>query len=538
MTSDATKLVVPLGGLVAAAGGMAAWQRWRRSCRRDQEKDKTLPPLVSGGTWLLGHMPELDRADRFDVIDRWVKDYGSTFRVSLPVWYRCGFLGLERAHAVFVMSKEDQLLVMGSADGPFEKNISNSRLALHWHNLKAKSHPGKKAMSAMSLNSMKAMVPAASACAANFCDTIAAKDAGTIVMDANAEMKRVALDIMGRAQMSDFDMGAVSRDGPGHAIMEDLEPAQDEHAEMPYALRRLPINRLLASLHSFTAAGRRVSLANRRVDELAEVIMDHHDRRVASGTYDAGRDGFNLAEAVAAMGRSGYSHENCIYDLGTYMLTSNDIGERMGTCLRMLASQPHLQIALQREVKYALASCGVENHDVATADPALFLSSHPRLPLLNAVIRETLRLWVAPLTSSLSKLLLQISGGWTWRRCVQDGAVLGGFSVPRGWLACAPIYNSHRDSAAWGDDAHEFRPARWFEEVSVNDGEMVLKPEHKIPALFSPFGHGCRACPGQKFGYVAMRVTIATCMLRLDLVHAARAQDANTNEFPLEVRCL
>jgi len=377
-------------------------------------------------------------------------------------------------------------------------------------------------MSAMSVKSMKAMFPAASACAANFCDAISVKDAGTSVIDANAEMKRVALDIIGKTQMSDFDMGAVLRNGPGDSLLDDLEPAQDEHAEMPYSLRH--IKRLLATLRSFTAAGHRVDSANRRLDEIADVIMDHHDHRVASGKYDAGRDGFNMAEAVAAMGRSGYSRKNCIYDLGTYLLTSEDIGSRMGACLSMLALQPHLQIALQREVKDALASCGVENDDVASADPALFSGSHPRLPLLNAAIRETLRLWVAPLTPSLSKLLLQISGGWTWRQCVQDNAVLGGFNVPRGWLACAPIYNAHRDSAAWGDDVHEFRPSRWLEEVAVSDGEcdgagMVLRPEHEMPALFSPFGHGCRTCPGQKFGYVAMRVTIATCVLRLDLAH-------------------
>jgi cytochrome P450 len=543
MKSDATALAMPVGGLVVVAGGVVAWRRWKgRNTREDQIKNQQLPPLVSGGSWLLGHTSELIRADRFDVIERWAKQYGPTFRISLPVWYRCGFLGLERAYGVIVLSKGDQLSVMGSAT--FEKNITNSRLGPHWHDFTVQDNPRKKLMLAMSVKSLKNMVPAVFACAANLCETISGKDTNTVSIDLEGEMKRVALDMVGKACMTDFDMGAVSRDGPGHSIMEDLQPSQDDHAAMPYQLKCLNHYRCFNFLHSLTLAGRAVALSNGRVDDLAKDVLAHHDCQVACGKYDANRDGFNLAESCAAMARSGYSQENCVYDLGTYILTSNDIGERIGTCLHMLASQPQLQVALRREVEDALVSEGVDNDDVAKADPALFFGNHPHLPLLNAVIRETLRFWVAPVELSLKKLRLQISGGWTWRECVRDGAVLGGFSVPRGWHACASIYNAHRDIAAWGADAHEFRPLRWLDEVvgtadTCSKTSWVLKSEHELPALFSPFGHGSRACPAQKFGFLAMRVALATCILRWDLAPMSRNEETrSTSESPLELRCL
>jgi len=90
----------------------------------------------------------------------------------------------------------------------------------------------------------------------------------------------------------------------------------------------------------------------------------------------------------------------------------------------------------------------------------------------------------------------------TWRQCGQI-TYLGGFKVPRGWLACAPFYLAQRDPKTWGPDAAEFRPERWL-EAKITD------------AAYTPFSNGIRGCPGQNLATTASRDILATCLLGLE----------------------
>jgi cytochrome P450 len=89
------------------------------------------------------------------------------------------------------------------------------------------------------------------------------------------------------------------------------------------------------------------------------------------------------------------------------------------------------------------------------------------MPLVDGVVRETLRLW-PPGT---------ISG----RRAIDDFEVLG-HRVPGGSMVLYSPYITHRMPEVWGDP-ERFRPERWA------DGE----PE---PFSFVPFGGGYRKCIG------------------------------------------
>ena len=55
---------------------------------------------------------------------------------------------------------------------------------------------------------------------------------------------------------------------------------------------------------------------------------------------------------------------------------------------------------------------------------------------------------------------------------------IGGYVIPKGSIIAGISYMSHIDPAVWGEDAEQFRPARWIQE----DGKLApLKPE------FTPF---------------------------------------------------
>ncbi len=50
--------------------------------------------------------------------------------------------------------------------------------------------------------------------------------------------------------------------------------------------------------------------------------------------------------------------------------------------------------------------------------------------------------------------------------------------IPKGSIVAGVSYIRHIDPAVWGEDAEQFRPARWIQE----DGELApIKPE------FTPF---------------------------------------------------
>jgi cytochrome P450 len=104
------------------------------------------------------------------------------------------------------------------------------------------------------------------------------------------------------------------------------------------------------------------------------------------------------------------------------------------------------------------------------------------MPLVDGVVRETLRLWPPGLV-----------GG---RIAVADFEVLG-HRVPAGRTVLYSPYITHRLPEVWGDP-ERFRPGRWA------DGEPV-------PYSFVPFGGGSRRCIG--FALATLELQVLTVRL-------------------------
>ncbi|XP_008782811.2 cytochrome P450 CYP73A100-like [Phoenix dactylifera] len=130
-----------------------------------------------------------------------------------------------------------------------------------------------------------------------------------------------------------------------------------------------------------------------------------------------------------------------------------------------LANHPAVQEKLRREIA-----------DVLEGD-AVTESNLQRLPYLQAVVRETLRLHT-PIPLLVPHMNL-------------EEAKLGGCTIPEGskvvvnawWLANNP---------AWWDNPEEFRPERFLEEETAVDAVVGGKVDFR----FLPFGVGRRSCPG------------------------------------------
>ncbi|KAI0466204.1 cytochrome P450 [Xylaria cf. heliscus] len=138
---------------------------------------------------------------------------------------------------------------------------------------------------------------------------------------------------------------------------------------------------------------------------------------------------------------------------------------------------------VQREL--ALDMSGAPSVDIA--------STLERLPYLNGVINETLRLYpTVPLTQ---------------RSAIRDTQI-GQYRIPKGANIIVSIWAMNRSPSVWGSDSTKFRPDRWI----TNN-----KPNHTGGAdsnyQFLTFLHRPRSCIGQGFARAERRCLLASMVL-------------------------
>ncbi|KAI4517813.1 cytochrome P450, partial [Schizophyllum commune Loenen D] len=128
------------------------------------------------------------------------------------------------------------------------------------------------------------------------------------------------------------------------------------------------------------------------------------------------------------------------------------------------------------------------------------------LPLLDAVLRETLRLY-PPASQLLRKTVKDAILPFGKPVVGVDGRELTEIYVPAGTPIIISIINANRSKDMWGADALEWKPERWLAPLpqSVADAHM--------PGVYSnlmTFLGGGRACIGFKFAQLEMSTSSDT----------------------------
>ncbi|KAF9315038.1 hypothetical protein BG003_003539 [Podila horticola] len=160
-----------------------------------------------------------------------------------------------------------------------------------------------------------------------------------------------------------------------------------------------------------------------------------------------------------------------------------------------LAIHPEIQARLREETRHF--------YNDKDGDPTY--DELNALPYLNAVVRESLRLW------SPVPLNLRVS--------VEDdylprGNGLEPLFVPAGTNLQLPMFILQRDPKIWGADSLEFNPDRWL------NGKVCppYMPPHGL--CYFPFFHGKRSCIGNKIATLEMKTHIANLVNRFEFVPA------------------
>lgn len=139
-----------------------------------------------------------------------------------------------------------------------------------------------------------------------------------------------------------------------------------------------------------------------------------------------------------------------------------------------IVTHPHVYSRLLAEILEAskTVSCPIRNAEAK------------RLPYLQAVIKEGLRIW-PPVASLMTKIAPPEGDNWK------------GIRIPGGTCIGYNAFGLSRNRDVWGHDADVFRPERWLEGTA----EELRAMESVLDMVF---GHGRFKCLGQNIAYIEL----------------------------------
>ncbi|XP_067656990.1 cytochrome P450 26A1-like [Haliotis asinina] len=127
----------------------------------------------------------------------------------------------------------------------------------------------------------------------------------------------------------------------------------------------------------------------------------------------------------------------------------------------------------------------LEENGLLSSDEELTFDSLKKLTYVGHVVKEVLRVYPP------------VGGGF---RKVKKTMEIEGYQIPEGWHVIYSIRDTHQTTKLF-DDKEEFKPERWSEmdeKIGVSGQRF-----HYIP-----FGAGARACPGDKFAMMFLKIFI------------------------------
>ncbi|KAJ7790423.1 cytochrome P450 [Mycena olivaceomarginata] len=134
-------------------------------------------------------------------------------------------------------------------------------------------------------------------------------------------------------------------------------------------------------------------------------------------------------------------------------------------------------------------------------DPALLSS----LPYLNAVIKESLRLF-PPVATSLQRAPSLGTG---------DKVLGEGFVIPEGTAVVVPPYTMHRDPRYFSPSPEKYIPERWLGGDDDTGTKFIVNED-----AFIPFSTGPANCVGKNLGMLEIRMVVAYMIQAFELQFA------------------
>ncbi|CAK5268837.1 unnamed protein product [Mycena citricolor] len=148
------------------------------------------------------------------------------------------------------------------------------------------------------------------------------------------------------------------------------------------------------------------------------------------------------------------------------------------------------------------------------------MASQARMPYLNAVINEALRLYPAVLSGSQRAPLIG-----------SGGQAIGSHFIPEGTSAVVHTYSLHHDPRYFSPFCDSFIPERWLSTEEQLKFEPAIFSQNEVihnHAAFIPFSVGPSNCVGRNLAYQEMRMLLCALISKFDMEFA---QDFDPNSW-------
>ncbi|KAF7369934.1 hypothetical protein MSAN_00622900 [Mycena sanguinolenta] len=339
------------------------------------------------------------------------------------------------------------------------------------------------------------------------------------VVDMLNYLTRVALEIIGTAgighSFNSFDDKSAAFDEFHGAITSVLPLASRLFLVLPFLqswrkMKPVWLRRILASITTFPwPAARKFKAA---VNAMHPIYINVYNSRLR-----ALEEGGSVALAEAAAGGN---------DLITSMIQANweaDETDKMPDDV-VLANMGSIVHGGQETTSSSLArflTIVAEDHDLqqrlreelraakALKAPGedLNFNELERLPLLDAVVREMLRVY-SPVTFVWRQTTKDVMVPLTYPiRSTITGEETTELLIKQGTTIYLGLSAANRSTAIWGPDAAEFKPERWLKRNQA---------EAKLPGAYSgtmTFLSGAKVCPGKTFAILEMKLVLSVLLL-------------------------
>jgi cytochrome P450 len=207
--------------------------------------------------------------------------------------------------------------------------------------------------------------------------------------------------------------------------------------------------------------------------QLNTYLLSYTRAIVNSKQHGAIKNIFSTIIAEAEKGEGTLTDLDVQHEAASLIVAGTDTtGTTLTYLTYALLQRPQLRDAIEEEVETL-------NGDFTDADIE-------NLPLLNAVINETLRLYGA-------------APGALPRVAPAGGIVLSGFYIPEGVTVTTQSYTLHRNPSIW-QDPEKFDHTRWLPGAAHTQAARIG---------FSPFGSGARTCLGINLAWMELRIAAA-----------------------------
>ncbi|CAA7260921.1 unnamed protein product [Cyclocybe aegerita] len=340
---------------------------------------------------------------------------------------------------------------------------------------------------------------------------------GRVKVDALSWLSRATLDVIGLAGFN-YRFDALS-DGPGKNELSNAFASVFKAGSgvniIPLLRRRFKWLRWLpaesdAEVRTATATMKRIG--NQILEDSKAALADGGHLKNAGNEKNLWQSRNLLSLLVRAntmpdlSENQRLSDEDVLAQMSTFLVAGHETTSTATTwALFVLSQHPAIQSALRSE----LATISTDNPSMDD------LSS---LPYLDAVVRETLRLY--PPVPSTARVAMQddvipLATPFVDRKGVERNQV----HIRKGQVVLIPIVTINCAKLIWGEDAMEFKPERW---ANLSDTAGA------VPGVWGnmmTFLGGPRACIGYRFSLVEMKALLFTLIRAFEFELAVPAKD-------------